>query len=634
MEECGEDSSNIWKCVKNILNWKTSGSPNQLFHKGRLITKPQELANAQNEFFLDKINIIRDNLPPPTSDPLQTLRSAMRGRSCEFSLKPVHPDEVDKIISNLSNSSSFGLDMLDTYIIKLVKLDILPAVTHIINLSISSKEYPVAWKRSKVIPLHKKEDLLNPKNYRPVAIIPILSKVMERVVFNQMVAFISENKLIHPNHHAYRANHNTTTALLQMYDGWLDSLEKGEMAGVCFLDMSAAFDIVDHKLLIKKLELYGFDAGMLSWVLSYLSERQQCVSIDGCLSRLQHVHHGVPQGSILGPLLYILFTNELPEVVHHECQAGPPSVTWPNYTMSCETCGSIGCYADDTTYTCSGPDSLVLSEMLTSKFKLIADFLVSNKLKLNDDKTHLMVMSTSQARAIRKGTIKDSNLVAIRTPSEIIEPSESEMLLGCWLHQDMKFKEYIVSNKESLLRSLNTRVSALKIVGKVANFRTRKMIANGIFMSKLIYLIELWGGSANYLLVALQKAQNRAARAVTKLDWNSPTAELLSQCGWLSVHQLVVYHSVTLVYKTIKNESPKYLFSMFSAKYSYNTKQASRGAIKHTRDLDLELTADSFRWRAAKAYSELPLDVRNLELLQEFKEAAKTWIKENITLLP
>ena len=170
--------------------------------------------------------------------------------------------------------------------------------------------------------------------------------------------------------------------------------------------MSAAFDIVDHKLLIKKLELYGFDAGMLSWVLSYLSERQQCVSIDGCLSRLQHVHHGVPQGSILGPLLYILFTNELPEVVHHECQAGPPSATWPNYTMSCETCGSIGCYADDTTYTCSGPDSLVLSEMLTSKFKLIADFLVSNKLKLNDDKTHLMVMSTSQARAIRKGPSK------------------------------------------------------------------------------------------------------------------------------------------------------------------------------------------------------------------------------------
>ena len=185
----------------------------------------------------------------------------MENRTCTFSLTSVHPDEVDKIVSNLSNSSSFGLDMVDTYIIKLIKPDILPALTHILNLSIATKVFPSSWKKSKVIPLYKKEDLLDPKNYRPVAIIPILSKVLERVIFNQMVSYLTEHSLIHPNHHAYRANHNTTTALLQMHDVWLDSLEKGEMAGVCFLDMSAAFDIVDHSLLISKLELYGFDAG-------------------------------------------------------------------------------------------------------------------------------------------------------------------------------------------------------------------------------------------------------------------------------------------------------------------------------------------------------------------------------------
>ena len=162
-----------------------------------------------------------------------------------------------------------------------------------------------------------------------------------------MVSYLTQHNLIHPNHHAYRVNHNTTTALLQMYDGWLDSLEKYDMAGVCFLDMSAAFDIVDHPLLISKLDLYGFDNGSLDWVSSYLSERSQCVSIDGSLSRLQHVQHGVPQGSILGPLLYILFTNELPEVIHTDCQeaADPGSEqSWPKYTMMCKSCGSIGCY--------------------------------------------------------------------------------------------------------------------------------------------------------------------------------------------------------------------------------------------------------------------------------------------------
>ena len=127
----------------------------------------------------------------------------------------MHPDEVEKVIGGLSNSSSFGMDEIDTYIIQLVKQDILSALTHVVNLSLSTQVFPTVWKKSKIIPLHQKEDLLNPKNYRPVAIIPIFSKILERVVFNQMIGYIDTNHLIHPNHHAYRANHNTTKALIQ-----------------------------------------------------------------------------------------------------------------------------------------------------------------------------------------------------------------------------------------------------------------------------------------------------------------------------------------------------------------------------------------------------------------------------------
>ena len=343
-----------------------------------------------------------------------------------------------------------------------------------------------------------------------------------------------------------------------MYE--LDSLEKGDMAGVCFLDMNAAFYIVDHPLLLSKLGLYGLDDGMLGWTSRYLSDRSQCVCIYGSLSRLQHVQHGVPQGSILGPLLYILYTNELPEVIHNDCPAGVPDngmeQSWPKFTVLCKTCGSVGCYADDTTYSCSGSDSDSVSDQLSNKFKVMSDFLVSNKLKLNDDKTHCMVMTTREARAKRKDTGKDSSKVVIRTQVEEIQPSEVEKLLGCWLHQDMKFKENILDNKESLLRSLNSRIGALKTVGKVASFKTRKLIADGIFMSKLIYLIELCGGCAEYLLDSLQKTKNRAARAVSRLDWFTPTTALLNQCGWLSVRQLVVYHSVVLVFEIIMTSTP------------------------------------------------------------------------------
>ena len=635
LEECDGNPSKTWKRVKNILNWKSCGSPSQLFYKGRLISKPQELADVQNLYFIEKINLLRQKLPPSVTDPLQTLRRIMQGRSCTFSLTCVHPDEVDQVISNLSNSSSFGMDMIDTFTVKLIKADIIHALTHIINLSITTRTFPNSWKKSKVVPLYKKDDVLNPKNYRPVAILPVFSKVLERVIFNQVVVYISENNLIHPSHHAYRSNHNTTTALIQMYDIWLDSLEKAEMAGLCFLDMSAAFDIVDHSLLIKKLELYGFESSMVEWVSSYLTGRSQCVSIDGSLSRSLEVSHGVPQGSILGPLLYTIFTNELPEVVHANCPESEAVVLgepWPRYSISCTACGSVGCYADDTTYSCSGADSAQLSTQLSTKYNAMSNFLTSNRLKLNDEKTHLMVMSTSQARTVRKGTIKDSSLVVIRTPSKVIEPSESEKLLGCWLHEDMKFSEHIVYGKESVLCSLNQRIGALKLIARVASFKTRKMIANGIFMSKLIYLIELWGGSSNYLLKALQKSQNRAARFVTKLDWGTSTSELLKQCGWLSVHQLAVYHSVVMVYKVILNKSPKHLYSMFSAEYSYKTNQAHNKMLRHTRNLRLNLTRDSFRWRAARNFNQLPLVVKNAESVEKFKNEAKSWILKNIPL--
>ena len=239
----------------------------------------------------------------------------MAGRTCSFTLKAVHPDEVDKVISGLNNSTSFGLDLIDTKIIKLIRPVIVPALTHIINLSISTNEFPAYWKSAKIIPLHKKDDLLNPKNYRPVAILPIFSKVLERTIFNQITKYLNENNILHPNHHAYRSNHNTTSALIQMYDTWVGAVEEGDLSGVCLLDMSAAFDIVDHSLLLRKLELYGFGCDSVKWIESYLSNRSQCVSISGCLSKLLPVSTGVPQGSILGPVFYTLFTNELPEVI-------------------------------------------------------------------------------------------------------------------------------------------------------------------------------------------------------------------------------------------------------------------------------------------------------------------------------
>ena len=139
-----------------------------------------------------------------------------------------------------------------------------------------------------------------------------------------------------------------------MYDSWVNAYDDWELSGVCLLDMSAAFDIVDHSLLMKKLDLYGFDQESLDWIHSYLTGRSQCVSINGSLSKLLPVPIGVPQGSILEPIFYTIFTNELPEVVHdHDQYDHEVPAAWPPYNMNCKSCGNVCCFADDTTYSCS-----------------------------------------------------------------------------------------------------------------------------------------------------------------------------------------------------------------------------------------------------------------------------------------
>ena len=220
----------------------------------------------------------------------------------------------------------------------------------------------------------------------------------------------------------------------------------------------------------------------------------------------------------------------------------------------------------------------------------------------------------------------------IVTPTEVIDSSEVEKLLGAWLHQDMKWAEHISGNKESLVRSLSVRVGALKQVCKVAEFRNRKMIADGIFMSKLVYLIPLWGASSKSLLKSLQTLQNKAARAVTKLDWNTPTEILLKQCGWLSVHQLSIYHSLILTHKVMQAKAPKYLYSKFNTNYFYKTRQAASGKIRCTRTPELDLARDSFSWRSAEYYNELPIQIRSIQTLPKFKKATRLWIKQNIDL--
>ena len=624
LENCKNDSGKLWKNILGWVNWISSGSPTKLYHHGQIVTSPAKLAEIMNNFFVDKVARIQQNLPNSSDDPLRTVKNLMKDRTSVFSLSFVHPDAVKKIVMGLKNSKSSGVDNIDTYILKLLVDDVLPAVTHIVNLSIQQGKFPALYKIAKVIPLLKKDDPLEPKNYRPVAILCILSKVIERAIFIQIIEYMNTNDLFHPNHHGFRAHHSTSTAMIQMYDSWVQAVDKGQLAGVCMLDMSAAFDVVDHGILLNKLQLYGFDSEAISWMKDYLHGRSQAVYIDGALSSFLPVNVGVPQGSILGPLCYVLFTNDLPETI---LDTGS-HVHWSHMTTHCAECGGLCCFADDSTYSVSSADQDTLSQKLNDRYSVLASYMNSNRLKLNDDKTHLLIMATKQKKRLINIDVK------INTTSEEIKPIKSEKLLGIYIQDDLKWSEYIQNNDKSLIKQLTTRLNAFKIIRGVASFRVRLMIANGIFCSKLIFQISLWGGAEGYLLKSLQIVQNKAARLVTRRGRYTPVVDLLKQCGWLSVRQLAFYHSTVLIYKTLQTTYPKYIYNKLAGEFPYNTRLAQSQAVRMGEDFKtkLDLTEKSFMQRATLSFNLLPTSLRQVRKIDVFKKKLKVWVSENIQL--
>ena len=200
------------------------------------------------------------------------------------------------------------------------------------------------------------------------------------------------------------------------------------MCALCMLDMSAAFDVVDCEILLEKLNLYGFDQNAVTWMKAYLSGKTQAVYIDGSLSQFLAVEVGVPQGSILVPLYYVLFTNDLPETaLDNQSQ-----VHFSHLTTHCEECGGLCCFADDSTYGVSSADQDIPENKLNERYRVLAEYMGNNRLKLNYEKTHLFIMTTKQTQKLININVQ------INTPTEEIKPIKSEKLLGIIIQDDLK----------------------------------------------------------------------------------------------------------------------------------------------------------------------------------------------------
>ena len=349
-----------WSIIKTVIGkYKQSNCQKRFKLNDDSITDDKNIISEKfNDFFINVGPNLAKNIPKMNKNPLYCMPNSILE---SMFVEPVTSEEIKKLVMNLKKSAS-GWDDISTKFLKLSLEYIITPLTHLCNRSLQEGVFPEQLKIANVIPLYKSEDPMKFNNYRPVSLLCILSKVFEKIMYTRLLKFLNKLQIIYKNQFGFRKHHSTYMALMLLIDKITKSLDKGEFVVGVFLDFSKAFDTVNHEILLKKMEHYGIRGHVLSWFKSYLSSRSQFVTYNGVKSTQKNITCGVPQGSILGPLLFLLYINDLSKV----CESMMPLL-----------------FADDTNLFKSGKDCDKIQNEIEHDLLKISEWLKINKLSLN-----------------------------------------------------------------------------------------------------------------------------------------------------------------------------------------------------------------------------------------------------------
>ena len=362
------DLRNTWKLLSNLTGKvQREDIVNSFIVDGVTITNNSEIVEKLNEYFVDVGSRLAASIQPAVTHFSDYFKKSYIN---SFALYPADPIEIVNIVSCLKNKSSFGVDDIPVTILKSSIFYIAEPLAEIVNCSLSTGNFPDTLKIARVTPIFKDGEKDCFQNYRPISVLPSFSKIFEKVVFNRLISYLDSNKVICNNQYGFRKNHSTYMSLIDIYDKISMAADKSEFSIGIFIDLSKAFDTLNHDILLQKLEHYGIRGIALDWFKSYLSNRKQCVTLNGVTSSLRPITHGVPQGSILGPLLFILYINDI---------------------VNCSDLLLFILFADDTNLFCLCDDIWKLKKIVNSELANVSNWFRAHKLSLNTKKTNFIL---------------------------------------------------------------------------------------------------------------------------------------------------------------------------------------------------------------------------------------------------
>ena len=464
-------------------------------------------------------------------------------------------------------------------------------------------------RRAIIKPLLKKMGLdLVSKNYRPVSNLSFLSKLIEKVVALQFTNHLEKNGLLDSYQSAYRKYHSTETALLRVHNDISMETDGKNVSLLVLLDLSAAFDTIDHDILLNRLKLrYGIKGTALSWFKSYLTSRSQTVIINGTESEPQNIKYGVPQGSVLGPLLFTAYLAPLSDVLE-------------KYGLK------YHCYADDTQLYISfrpievGAEELAI-ETLEKAISDIKLFMVKNKLKLNDDKTEFLLLGT-------KARLSQAKYNHIKIGESHIECSDEARNLGVIFDKHLTLEPHV----NNVVKSSFYNIKNLWKIRKFLNQDHTNIAAHAFVTSKLDYANALLGGAPKFLIGRLQRVQNAAARVVTKTRKYDHISEKMKELHWLPICNRIKYKINLITWKALNGQAPKYITELLET--GEINLRSNNNKLLHIPKTNLVSQGDKAYAKVAPVlWNSLPTTLRSMDKLTSFKKGLKTfYFKESYDL--
>ena len=597
LNEHKDSSKNLWSTFGKILNSKKikHNKISSLVMNGTTQTNPNKIAESFNQFFSE----IGENLAKKFSNDYSEFKNYLKDPvTHSMFLFHTTESEIIKIIKSLKNTNSTGYDNFSTKFIKLSSSILAPALAKIINLAIDTGVYPSNLKIAKVIPIFKKGDKTLINNYRPISILSPINKIFEKILYARLIKYINKSNILYKFQYGFRKNHSTEHALIELVDQIRLSMNNNQMTCGIFIDLSKAFDTVNHNILLQKLEHYGIRGTALNLFKSYLSNRKQYVQIDKCKSQTLPITCGVPQGSVLGPLFFILFINDLP---------------------NCCPEGKTRLFADDTTIFFHS-NSI---ENIKSKSKMImtqlTNWFKANKLTLNSEKSSFTIFKSSK---------KDNpNLPnQIEFLDQYIKRATDIKFLGVILDENLTFNQHI----NEICNKLKRLFHIFYNIRDFLNNNNIKTIYYALVYSRIKYGISVYGQACKTKIKRIQTLQNQLLKVLAGKEYRFSTDRLHSELELLKVTDIKEQEILAFVHNFFSNRLPPVFNGYFETLISNHNINTRNGAnLTRITGHSTEFAAKSIKIQGAKLWNKTDKNLKSVNKSKMLKTKFKAICIQN-----